>query len=277
MVKSLIFHSELRRLICLYGLIAASLAAASCPAPAAEASSTRTFPVGETLEYKLYWGILPVGKAEFQTFWDTRGGRDVVVIRATARTTAVMAAIYPVEDVIESTVDPATLLPISYTQKLREGRHKRDDEVLFYHDKGIAVWNKSGKKDKTKTIDIDGETRDVLALTYKMRGGAFAVGSNETFKVLVDDKLYDLAVEGIEKEKRKVGDYGEIECLEVEPKASFGEIFVRKGKVRLWFSEDERRVCVRMTGKVPLANVKAVLKRVQGPGDDFWVKPVDDD
>ena len=78
------------------------------------------FPVGETMEYKLYWGIIPVGRAELRTFWDTKDGTNVVVIRATARTTAVVAAIYPVEDIIESTVDPETFLPLKYTQHLRE-------------------------------------------------------------------------------------------------------------------------------------------------------------
>lgn len=242
----------------------------------ANAEDLRKFPVGEKLEYKLYWGIIPVGRAEFQTFWDTLDGKTVIVIRATARTTAVVAAIYPVEDLVQSVVDPETLLPIKYTQKLREGRHKRDDEVIFKHNEGIAVWNKIGKKDESKTIKIDKNTRDVLALTYKMRGGKFDVGSSEKFKVLVDDKLYDLSVKGVDKEKRKVADYGKIETLEVIPSAKFGEIFVRKGKVRLWFSEDERRVCVRMTAKVPLAHVKAVLKKVSGPGDDFWVKSRDE-
>ena len=242
------------------------------PAFAAGSDGALSFPVGETIEYKLYWGVVPVGRADFQTFWDSADGTNVIVIRATAKTTAVVKALYPVEDVIQSTVDPETLLPLKYSQKLREGRHKRDDEITFDHTAGVAVWNRIGDKKDTKTIEIDKDTRDVLALTYKMRGSSFAVGSNETFKVLVDDKLYDLSVKGVKKEKRDVADYGDMDCLEVEPSAQFGGIFVRKGKVRLWFSEDARRLCVRMTGKVPLANVKAVLEKVTGPGDDFWVK-----
>ncbi len=244
---------------------------AALPSCLAEEKKELWFPVGETMEYKLYWGIIPVGRAELRTFWDTLDGTNVVVIRATARTTAVVAALYPVEDVIESTVNPETFLPIKYTQHLREGRHKRDDEVLFDHEKGEAIWKKVGRE-QTKTIAIDKDTRDVLALTYIMRGVGFDVGKKQGFKVLVDDKLYQLDVEGIKREKRKVAGYGKLKCLEVEPKATFGGIFVRKGKVRLWFSEDDRKVCVRMTGKVPLAHVKAVLKKVSGPGDDFWVK-----
>lgn len=236
------------------------------------------FPVGERMEYNLYWGIIPVGRAEFQTMWDTVDGRAVVVIRATARTTAVVAAIYPVEDVIESTVDAETFLPIKYTQKLREGRHVRDDEVIFDHAAGWATWRKSGEtsEKKTKKIKIDKDTRDVLSLTYLMRGGTFEVEEKRQFKVLVDDKLYALSLEGIKKESQDVADYGKMDCLELEPKAAFGGIFVRKGKVRLWFSLDDRKVCVRMTGKVPLADVKAVLQKVTGPGGDFWVKKEDD-
>jgi len=240
------------------------------------AEEDRPFPVGEALEYKLYWGVIPVGRADFRTFWDTLDGKPVIVIRLTAKTTAVMAAIYPVEDFIESMVDPDTFLPIKYTQRLREGRRKRDDEVHFDHKKGEATWQRIGKGEK-KIIKIDADTSDALAFTYRMRGADFDVGRKSNFKVLVDDKLYDLSIEGIGREKRTVDGYGEMSCLEVEPKATFGEIFVRKGKVRLWFSEDKRRVCVRMTGKMPLANLKAHLVKVKGPGDDFWVKAEDDE
>lgn len=234
------------------------------------------FPVGERMEYKLMWGVIPVGMAEFQTYWDNMDGKDVIVIRVVARTTAIVGRIYPVEDFIESIVDPETFLPIRYTQRLREGRHARDDEVTFRHDEGVAVWRAIGR-DQTRNIEINEDTRDVLTLTYKMRGEAFKVGEKAAFKVLVDDKLYDLSVEGVAKTEMAVSDVGRISCLEVEPKAKFGGIFVRKGRVRLWFSEDDRRVCVKMTGKVPIAELKAVLEKVSGPGKDAWVAEAEED
>lgn len=40
----------------------------------------------------------------------------------------------------------------------------------------------------------------------------------------------------------------------------------------MWFSMDAHRVCMRAEGEVPLANIKAILQRVEGPGSERWIK-----
>ncbi|OGV65406.1 MAG: hypothetical protein A2283_01605 [Lentisphaerae bacterium RIFOXYA12_FULL_48_11] len=230
------------------------------------------FPVGEKLIYRLYWGIIPVGTCEMSTQWIEVEGKRLLSIRAIARTTSVVSKIYPVDDYVETQVNPETFLPVEYIQKLREGRHIRDDIVKFNHKEGIAVWKsaKARAAKVTKEIKIETDTRDVLCLAYYMRSKGLAVGQEEKFKVIVDDKIYDLQVKGLGYETMDVDDFEDVKCLVVEPTAAFGGIFVRKGRVTLWFSEDMRRICTRMTGKLSVANLKAVLMNVDGPGDDIW-------
>ena len=79
------------------------------------------FPVGEKLVYRLYWGIIPVGTCEMCTQWIEVEGKTLLSIKATAKTTYVVSKIYPVDDYIETRVNPATFLPVEYVQKLREG------------------------------------------------------------------------------------------------------------------------------------------------------------
>lgn len=234
-------------------------------------TNTFCFPVGEVLIYDLYWGIIPVGTAEISSEMVETNGAKFLVLKAKAKTNYVVAKLYPVDDYVESTVDPATFLPVRYTQRLREGRHKRDDEIVFDHKKKTAHWEKAGGTNKMD-IAINEDTRDVLSLYYFARSKPYKKGEKEKFAVVVDNKLYDLDLDGIGEENMSVGDYGKMKCMQVEPKAKFGAIFVRKGKVNLWFSSDKRQVCVRMVGKVPVANVRAVLAEVSGPGDDLWVK-----
>lgn len=232
------------------------------------------FPVGEKLVYRLYWGIIPVGTCYITTEWAELEGKSVLSIKATAETGAVVSKIYPVNDFIETRIDPGTFLPREYIQKLREGRHIRDDCVTFNHAEGIAIWRstKESVTNEAKKIMIEATTRDVLCLAYYMRSKGLSVGQTEKFRVLVDDKIYDLEVMGLGYETMDVGDFNNVKCLVVEPKAAFGGIFVRKGRVNLWFSEDMRRICTRMTGKLSFANLKAILTGVEGPGDDAWSK-----
>ena len=49
----------------------------------------------------------------------------------------------------------------------------------------------------------------------------------------------------------------------------------RTGRAFMWVSDDSRRLCTKATVAVPVARVNAYLKRVEGPGPDFWVKPDD--
>jgi hypothetical protein len=232
------------------------------------------FPVGEKIVYRLYWGMIPVGAAEISSEWQEREGKKYILLKSVARTTAIVAKIYPVNDKVESLVDPATFLPVEYTQSLREGRHSRDDKVKFDYGKNIAHWEKADGSKKAD-VAITNDTRDVLCLYYFMRAKGFETGQKSWFGVFVDNKIYSLVVEGLGEKKIDLDKYGKVDCLELEPKAKFGEIFVRKGKIRLWFSKDSRHICARMSAKVPLASVHAYLVDVQGPGDDMWIKASD--
>ena len=61
-----------------------------------------SFPVGEKLTYKLYWGFIPVGMASFSTGWTDQDGKKMYSVKMTARTTSVVALLYPVDDHIEA-------------------------------------------------------------------------------------------------------------------------------------------------------------------------------
>jgi hypothetical protein len=228
--------------------------------------------VGEKLVYRMYWGFIPVGQAELSTAWVVENGRKLLALRATARTTSFVALIYPVEDFVESTVDPATFLPVRYIQRLKEGRHVRDDYVTFDYASGKARWE-SKKDGKSGEVAVDWDTRDVVSLVYYMRSKGFAPDQQARFRVLVDNKLYELVVTGLGQEEVEVKGVGKVPCVKVEPKAKFGAIFVRKGKVEMWFSEDERHICVRMAGFLPKAKVKAILAGIEGPDAAAWGRP----
>jgi hypothetical protein len=249
-----------------WGIVFAAVLGVPFQGPAVE---DLWFPVGERLSDRLYWGVVPVGQAEFMTEWVEYEGRIVIRLRGTARTNSFVAAIYPVDDFIESLVDPETFLPITYWQRLNEGRHHRDDYAEFDY-AAARVRSESLITGATREIPIDRETRDVLTLAYYLRAKGLEGGDAGRFRVLVDDKLYSLELLVVGREAISAGRAGSVRCLKVEPKAKFGEIFVRKGRVNLWFSEDARHICTRMTGSLPVASVKAVLDDVGGPGADLW-------
>ncbi|TFH17814.1 MAG: DUF3108 domain-containing protein [Lentisphaerales bacterium] len=240
--------------------------------PAYAETNTMWFPVGEKLTYRLYWGIVPVGTAWIGSSWIREEGKpDRISITMRGKTGRIVSALYPVEDFVESIVDAKTFLPIRYTQRLREGKKKRDDVVEFDHAAGKAHWS-SESDGKSKDIDIEAETRDVLSFVYYMRSRGIDVGKTEKFQVIVDEDLYELSVTGLGHEKVYMSAFGDVRCLKLEPKAKFGEVFVRQGRLNMWFSADDRKICAKADAEVPLASVKAILRKVEGPGNDLWIK-----
>lgn len=269
-----------RRLTCRLGilcwLLMAGIGGSAAPEPdrvAADEDGIPVFwfPVGEAFRYSLKWGVLPVGEAWMTTGWDELEGRRVLAIRCGARTGRLVAKLFPIENYMETLVDPETFLPVRCHQRLREGRRRRDETTLFFHDEGRVEYT-SHLTGETKTIAIGGDTRDLLTLFYVMRRRGMEVEETTAFQVLVDDDVYDLMLTGEALEDVSLSEYGQVRSLRVEPRAKFGAVFVRRGRMWIWMSDDDRRVCVRLSGRVPVASVHAVLRDVSGPGGDRWVK-----
>ena len=218
------------------------MAVGTVTATGAEPASRPTFwfPVGEILTYRLYWGIIPVGTAEFKTEWVRYEERDVVRLLATAKTGPIVSALFPVDDAIETLVEPSAFMPLVYTQKLSEGRHVRHDVIRFDHKAGVA-YCQSRLTGEQRVLHIDADSRDVLSLAYWMRGKGLNVGEKRAFRVLVDDKIYDLDITGVAQETLDVNGK-QVKCLHVEPKARFGAIFVRSGHPEFVFHDGVQEV-----------------------------------
>lgn len=233
------------------------------------------WPVGERLVYRIYWGIIPVGLAVASTEWTENEGRRLLRIRFRTKTNKVLAKLYPVDDSIESLVDPETFLPVRFEKNLSEGSHRYNEVTTFDHAKGEARWE-SKRSGRTKTFPIRPDTRDIPSFMYYMRSHEFKPGSREHFVVMADDKTYDLWVNVQKWDTTDLPVYGDVPCFKAEPEAAFEGLFVRKGRLFMWASRDERCIATRIVVNVPVATAKVILFEVQGPGDDEWVRKSQD-
>lgn len=229
------------------------------------------FPVGERLVYRVYWGLIPVGEAQVWTEWVTREGRTLLAIHHRTRSNSVIAKIYPVNDRLETLVDPVTFLPVRFEKDMNEGRHRYHEITTFNYETLTAEW-RSLVKNKTKTFPIEPDTRDLATFMYYLRAKPFEEGHKSHHRVMADEKIYDLYMNVTRVEKVDLDDFGKIACYRVEPDAKFEGLFVRKGKMTVWVSRDDRFLCTQIKASVPVADIRVVLAEVHGPGDDQWVK-----
>ncbi len=230
------------------------------------------FPVGEEIDYEVFWGIFMVGEATAKAEWVNRDGRRLLSLNARAKTNGLVEKLYPVTEFLETILDPVTFLPLSFEKDSHEGRHHHHELTTFDHAARKGVW-KSLLKDKREEFAIDEDTRDLMGLMYWIRKDPIQAGETRSYRVMTDEKLYELVVESGKKEKVELENYGKVPCIKMEPKGKFNGMFVRKGRMFLWLSDDARYTICRATASVPVASIKIMLKTVRGPGDDFWTKP----
>jgi len=255
-------------MLAVYNGRASEVAAVPVPPPSAE---NLWFDVGEEIRYDIYWGVIHVGQSVVTSEWVVHeDGRTLLLIRFKTRTNRVVEKLYPVTDIQEALIDPDTFLPVYYLKNSSQGKHKQHEITRFNHAEGIAVWESLTKK-TTLDIEIQPDTRDLITLMYYLRSLDFEVGSTKNLQVLTDEKIYDLALRLPKKERVELQKYGRISSYMVDPEAAFNGLFVRKGKMYLWVSDDDRKICTKITAIVPVASIRIQLAEVRGPGNDFWV------
>lgn len=229
------------------------------------------FPVGEIAEYEIAWGVFTVGSAWARADWVEIQGRRFILLTMEAESNGIVEALYPVEECMQTLIDPNGFLPIYFEKQSKEGRHKTHDLTTFDHARGKGTW-RSFLRRNPEEFDIGPETRDLMGLMYWIRQAPVEEGETREYEVMTDERLYTLTLEAEKKrETLKVGSYGKVPCLKMEPKGKFNGMFIRTGRMFVWISEDPRCTLCRATARVPVASIKIILTRIRGPGDDFWV------
>ncbi|MCC7300699.1 MAG: DUF3108 domain-containing protein, partial [Verrucomicrobia bacterium] len=171
----------------------------------------------------------------------------------------------------ESLIDTETLLPVRYTQNVKE-RSYRCHEVTDFDFKELKAHYAHLLNGTKKTYDIKPGMRDMFSFMYFMRSVQLAEHTNTQYRVMADEKVYDLFIKTFGVEQVELPHYDrKIPALELKPEAMFDGMYVRKGKATVWISRDSRRLLTQARLSTPFGRVSLTLHEVNGPGDDFWI------
>jgi len=231
--------------------------AVSWSRPASDHPSAKSFQVGEQLTYEISWLNITAGTAVMAvSAAGTDGERPLVKLVTTAQSRPVITKFFPVDNRVESIVDPATLLPEHMTFKRREGKKKEDIEYTFHQKEGTVTAVKGGT---TETIQIPPGTQDAISCLYYARSQlSLLPGSLLRMNVYHDKKNRNLDVR-VEEIETVSGPWGEVETARVLVVMPFQGIFLNRGNIRVWFTNDDRRIPVRMKAKVIIGSIVADL------------------
>ncbi len=231
-----------------------------------------TLRVGEKLTYDITWLGFSVGTAVLLVKEiTTLNGRQVYHIISTAKSNKFISSFYKVNDEIHSYIDTEYLYPLRFEKHLREGGYKVD-EIVDYNQVNHEAIYKSERKIKRKVttkdvkISIPEKVQDPFSCLYYFRTlgeEKIKVGKSISININTEEKNWELEVEILEIKNIELLNLGIYNAFLLEPKAKFQGIFVRKGRMWIWFSADEKRLPLILKTKVPVVGtIYAVLENI---------------
>ena len=183
-------------------------------------------------------------------------GNPLVKLVTTAQSRPAITKFFPVDNRVESILNSETLLPEHLTFRRREGKKNEDIEYTFDQKEGTVMEVKNGS---TETLPILPHTQDAISCLYYARSELTPTpGSSLTMNVHHDAKNYTLIVL-VEKVETIKGAWGKLETVRVLVVMPFQGIFLNEGNIRFWFTNDTRRIPLRMKAKVVIGSLVADL------------------
>ena len=232
--------------------------------------TTRPFTIGERLTYEVSWLNLTAAIAVMEVApTEGRGGTaSLAKLIGTAQSTPIITKFFPVDNRVESELDLETLTPEHLTFRRREGKKKEDIEYTFHQKEGTVTAVRGGT---TESVSIPAGTHDIISCLYYTRAVLPPKpGASLKMNVYHDKKNrpVEVRVEGIETLE---GGWGKAETVRVRVIMPFHGLFMNKGDIHVWVTNDERKTPVRMKAKVVLGAIVADL--VDGWSGVRSVKP----
>ena len=219
------------------------------------------FKVPEKFIYDLTWAGIKAGTASLEL---TNDG-DRVKIVSTAQSAGWVSVFYTVDDRIESILSHNPSFssigqPVRYRIKIREGKHRRDKEVIFDRSNNKANYRDYLKNEK-KEFDVPPSVFDPISSFYYLRTLKLTVGEPVYVTIFDSKKVWNVEVQVLRKERVTLPT-GTFNTIVVKPNMKSEGIFYRKGEILIWLTDDAKRIPVQLQTKVAVGHVTATL--VQG-------------
>lgn len=216
---------------------------------------------GERLIYDIGWAGFRVGEGVLEvSVGEPLDNREVLYITSTARSNKFISWFFPVKDRIESVVDLKGLYPYRITMDQQHGRRKKYRQILFDQDNHTAVTTYKGK---VTEFEIPPQVQDTLSSLYYFRAmPELETGSSVFIDVHEGKKNWRLELRILGRETLDTV-MGTIPTVKVKAILLFEGILMNKGNLTIWVTDDNKRIPVRMVGKVKIGSVTASLIQVE--------------
>jgi hypothetical protein len=223
--------------------------------------ANEAFGLGERLEYSVGYKFIKAGTAYFVIGKQPVmvAGRPCYDIRFEVASLKSLDFLYRVRDRYRTLVDVDGIFPWKFEQSIREGGFQKDFSATFDHVTKLASTTEG-------TFPIPVFVHDIVSAFYYIRAldlSKYKRGEVIYLQNFFDRETHDLAVKILGRQTIEV-EAGTFRCVVVEPVIKSGSLFKFEGKLMLWLSDDDRRIPIKVSTKIPIGSIDAELTGYSG-------------
>jgi Protein of unknown function (DUF3108) len=228
------------------------------------------FRSGETMVFKVFynWNFIWMSAGEVTFKVEDLGNS--FHYSAHGRTFKGYDGFFRVRDKYDVTVDKTTLLPISATRDVQEGKYRLYDKLTFDRDNGkvISLRGKTKETAEETTYSADPCIHDILSMVYCARNISFdqmKPGQDFPIKIFIDKKTWPLKVNYKGKfADKKIRGLGHFKAVAFNPEVIKGYIFKEDNNLTVWVSDDKNRLPLMIETPISVGSVKIILQEYNG-------------
>lgn len=206
-------------------------------------------------------GNIYAGEASLEILPDnhTENGRSIMHVVGEAYTTGLFNFFFKVENRYESYIDEISMAPLRFSRNIREGRYRREDDVIFDRQKNLAYSSRD-------TISTPPFVQDMISSMYFARtfsmdsvepGDAFYVDFHLSDSVYVSRIVF----EGYEQIKTPLGTFN---TMKFKPQVMEGTWFDQPYPMTLWISDDDNKIPLLVESGLVVGSVRLELMQFGG-------------
>ena len=213
------------------------------------------FAIEETLKYDLNFRGFNAGESILSIKIDTTEESFNYHLTSIIKTNKFLDKIYKIRDRIDILLNDEDYSIIKVVKKLNQGGKKINFKSIINHKNLTATSN-------NKTITLPGKVLDPLGAIYYLRNYDIKIGDTFEFTTYDNDKLRDIIIvaNNIEKISTSIGNF---ECLVLSPQSKDGKLLKNKGAMKLWLSNDEAKLPVKIENRTNIGKMVMKLKNIE--------------
>jgi hypothetical protein len=208
-----------------------------------------SFGDGERFNFRVSWGLFShAAEINITARSESAAGLPQIRVTTTTSTQGLIRKLYSFDGLAESVFDGNDGRMLAATADTSTKKRKTRAMAVFDYASASVRYEDYLRPHRSTNIPLPpGQPMDLITSLIEARAWNLKVGDRRPTTVMFDDEFYELTLvaERIERVETPTGKYDALVVVPIMEKGPKG-MFKRGGTVRVWISQDEKRLPVKL-------------------------------